>query len=121
MTRINLVPPQELSRQHLLAEYRELPRVFALARKAGASSRPLSAPQRYTLGPGHVKFFYNRPGWLVRRHSALVTEMLARGYSPAFTDVSGLAEGLSDEPWEPDEEEIAISRARIAERIGNVH
>lgn len=31
MTRINRIPVEELSRQHLVAEYRELPRVFALA------------------------------------------------------------------------------------------
>jgi hypothetical protein len=28
VTRINLVDPKELSRQHLVAEYRELPRIF---------------------------------------------------------------------------------------------
>jgi deoxyribonuclease (pyrimidine dimer) len=33
MTRINLVPPQELHRKHLIAEIRELPRIMTLARK----------------------------------------------------------------------------------------
>ncbi|MBP7000765.1 pyrimidine dimer DNA glycosylase/endonuclease V [Amaricoccus sp.] len=32
MTRINVVPPEELSRAHLVAEYRELPRVFGMVR-----------------------------------------------------------------------------------------
>ena len=32
MTRINVVPPRLLLDEHLLAEYRELPRVFALAK-----------------------------------------------------------------------------------------
>lgn len=39
MTRINCVPVEELSGPHLVAEYRELPRVFALAEKAAAPSR----------------------------------------------------------------------------------
>lgn len=31
MTRINCVPVRELGGKHLVAEYRELPRVYALA------------------------------------------------------------------------------------------
>ncbi|ENT03393.1 hypothetical protein C038_02848 [Brucella sp. 63/311] len=34
MTRINCIPPAELTGPHLVAEYRELPRVFALVRAA---------------------------------------------------------------------------------------
>lgn len=34
MTRINVVPVEELTTKHLVAEYRENPRVFALAHKA---------------------------------------------------------------------------------------
>ena len=34
MTRINVVPVQELQREHLVAEYKEIVRVFALARAA---------------------------------------------------------------------------------------
>lgn len=33
MTRINLVHVKELADQHLMAEYRELPRVFGAVRK----------------------------------------------------------------------------------------
>lgn len=34
MTRINLVPPKELTDQHLMREYQELPRIVGLVRKA---------------------------------------------------------------------------------------
>jgi len=34
MTRINLIPPEELHYKHLVAEYREITRVPTLARKA---------------------------------------------------------------------------------------
>lgn len=37
MTRINLIPPSELHYKHLVAEYRELPRVFGLVRRAQAN------------------------------------------------------------------------------------
>ena len=33
MTRINLINPEKLTDQHLLAEYRELPRIFWILRK----------------------------------------------------------------------------------------
>lgn len=32
MTRINLLPASELTDQHLIAEYRELPRIFTIVR-----------------------------------------------------------------------------------------
>jgi len=33
MTRINVIPVEELTTKHLVAEYRENPRAFALARR----------------------------------------------------------------------------------------
>ncbi len=119
MTRINCVPVQELSRQHLIAEYRELPRVFALAKKASERG-VLAQPDQYTLGTGHVVFFYTRLGYLAKRHAQLVTEMQRRGYKPAFT--TSLREAHADIPgafwgdWEPNAEALAINRARILER-----
>src|SRR3546814_5132779 len=74
MTRINCVPVHELSGPHLVAEYRELPRVFALAQKAAARGS-FTQPQAYTLGKGHVLFFYTRLGYLARRHLELIEEM----------------------------------------------
>lgn len=114
MTRINVVPPEELCRQHLVAEYRELPRVFSLARKAGCRA-PSSS--HYTLGAGHVRFFYDKLGWLLERQKALIAEMQRRGYAPQHTEPERLVEGLPLGVWEPTPEAIAINRARIAERM----
>lgn len=117
MTRINCVPPTELSRQHLVAEYRELPRVFALARKA----KPGHCPDQYTLGTGHARFFYSRLGWLLERQRALIAEMQQRGYRPTHTDPSALVDGMPAclmGDWTPTAEALAINRARIAERNG---
>lgn len=118
MTRINCIPPAELTRQHLVAEYRELPRVFALARQAHARNQ-LDGPTTYTLGKGHVRFFYTRLAWLARRQAALIAEMVSRGYSPQYgaPSLDGLPAALCND-WTPTAEAMAINRARIAERLG---
>lgn len=41
MTRINLLPPAQLADQHLIAEYRELPRIFTLVKSKLQSQKPL--------------------------------------------------------------------------------
>lgn len=88
MTRINVVPVEELVGPHLVAEYRELPRIFALAHAANvkALNWRKRQPETYTLGHGHVLFFYNKLSWLAVRHKQLVAEMQRRGYEPKFVD-----------------------------------
>jgi len=124
MTRINCVPVEELSGPHLVAEYRELPRVFALAQKA-ALRGGYSQPDVYTIGKGHLLFFYTRLGYLARRHVELIDEMKRRGYTPTFTGVR--REDFPDAPdsywndWEPTPEALRLNRARIQERSKNQH
>lgn len=81
MTRINVVPPSELSDKHLGAEYRELPRIFGHVRKAiarGETPYDPRNPAEYTLGRGHVRFFYPRLSWVVVRYDLLVRECRRR-------------------------------------------
>ena len=123
MTRINCIPPAELVTRHLVAEYRELPRVFALVRAAiarGEAPDDPRNPNEYRLGSGHVRFFYRRLGYLAKRQAALVAEMQARGFKPTFTDPSGLLEGIAAawcQDWEPTEQAMAENRARISTRL----
>jgi len=124
MTRINCVPPKELTREHLIAEYRELPRVFGMVFgmvERGVTDPSLAdIPPTYRMGTGHMKFFADKLGYLVRRQKSLIAEMRSRGYDPRFPEPEKL---LVDIPqafhgdWEPDEEALRISRARIAERL----
>ena len=118
MTRINVVDPATLSRQHLVAEYRELPRIFALSYAAQQRGEdPATHPQEYTLGKGHVKFFYTRLGWLTKRFHALVAEMLKRGYNPTYQttpEFAHKADWMQD--WEPTADAVRINTDRINER-----
>lgn len=120
MTRINLVPPQELSGPHLVAEYRELPRIFNLVRnriKKGQTPKDCKIPSEYKLGPGHVTFFFNKLYFLAHRQKSLIKEMESRGYKPNFKSVN-----ISDIPpeWQnnyiPTKEALEINRQRIKDR-----
>lgn len=123
MTRINCIPPDELTRAHLVAEYRELPRIFSLVRAAitrGESPDDPRNPTEYRLGAGHVRFFYPRLGYLAKRQAALVAEMLARGYAPGFTQTDHLLDGIPPDwcgDWQPSSQALSLNRARIAERL----
>lgn len=121
MTRINCVPVEELCYKHLIAEYRELPRVFELVRKHYSSNKSDQFPNNYTMGTGHVKFFYDKLQWLSNRYSALIDRMRQLEYSPRYTNT--LSHDYSDIPlrywndWSQSEKDIQINRLRIEQRL----
>lgn len=82
MTRINLVPPEILCDQHLIAEYRELPRIGTLLRKTVEAKRTIVVPKQFCLGPGHMKFFLDKGRFLHDRFTQLRIEMILRGFNP---------------------------------------
>ena len=114
MTRINTIPPADLTDQHLFAEYRELPRIFALVLLALRANRPLTGPDRYTMGAGHVRFFYTRTNYLSRRQSAIIAELIDRGYQLSHLEAPA---PLDDSTWEPDEQDVQVNLARLRERL----
>lgn len=123
MTRINCIPPSELTSRHLVAEYRELPRVFGLVRAAIArGERPDDPrnPAEYRLGAGHIRFFYPRLGFLAKRQATLIAEMQARGYQPLFIYADRLLDGFPPAwcaDWIPTAEAMALNRTRLTERL----
>ena len=123
MTRINIVPTKELADQHLVAEYRELFMVgSALARtlKSPNKDKSLSSiPEKFTLNTGHVKFFYNKGRYLHKRYDELVEEMKRRGMNPDPERVFKRDQWPDElyQDWQPDDQELAIVRQRIQERI----
>lgn len=117
MTRINCVPVEELTGKHLVAEYRELPRLFNLIADWKARGRPGDIPETYRLGAGHVRFFYTKEAWLATRFDQLVNEMLRRGYQPQYLSQWHRVQDEEPQLWVPDEVALVANRARIAERL----
>ena len=124
MTRINVVQVKSLTTKHLVAEYRELPRIFALAYAASIRGELWnnSIPEDYTLGRGHVLFFYDKLLYLSRRHQELVNEMLKRGYKPNFKDDLFLVwkDRIPVEYWgnyKPTKHALKINIERINKRL----
>lgn len=116
MTRINLVPPQELCDQHLLAEHRELTRIPNAVAKGKFSLK--GQPIDYKLGEGHVRFFFNKLGFLKKRYDLLHTECKARGFNVQYF----WQNELPTDPnlwldYEPTEQALKANRERIAERM----
>lgn len=85
MTRINVgYCPAKLTDKMLIAEHREIKRIpnAVLSGKA----RIENIPEQFTLGTGHVKFFYNKLGYLLSRYRSLYHECKRRGFN--VTDFS---------------------------------
>ena len=117
MTRVNLVDPSTLHRKHLVAELHELPRIFTLYRKY--QDRDHEIPSTYTLGKGHIKFFYNKLNFLTERYELLCNEMRNRGYKVNQISKEALLSGINMSgqiEYHPTSEDVALNAARIKER-----
>ena len=118
MTRINVgIPPAELVNQHLLAEHREIKRIPNCVAKGKYNMDGM--PERFKLGTGHVKFFYNKLLYLKKRYVTIYEECIKRGfnvqnYIEAWNDIP--AELMND--YNVRANDIRIIRERINERLG---
>lgn len=121
MTRINLVPPSELTNRHLIAEYREIFMVPAALKRTLRSKRGYDSkriPKNFTLNTNHVTFFYDKLGYLYKRYNLLIEEMKNRGMNPDPSRLFPMdcpKENYGD--WIPSEDDMNIVRERIALRI----
>ena len=117
MTRINIVHPSILSRQHLLAEWHEIGRIITLA-EGGVD--PKEIPERYTLGKGHMKFFADKLGYITLRMSWLAKEMKLRGYQvDERKQIEAVARSIGvgfGQPWTPDKTDLTVNLCRLIER-----
>ena len=123
MTRINVIPVEDLADQHVMAEYRELLMVNASLRRSLNSKRGFSLdriPPKYTLNTGHVTFFYDKGLFLFNRYKQLIDELYYRKYeidpSARKTDWS-MFEGIFWNDWTPTKEDKAINAERILIRL----
>lgn len=116
MTRINAgIPPRQLSRQHLIAEHREIVRIPNTIKSGKAKVADI--PGEFTLGKGHVKFFYNKLKFLHKRYERLYAECTRRGYKMTYfgTAFEDLPPELYKD-YRPTKQAIALIQQRIAER-----
>ena len=123
MTRINLVPPEELMDQHLIAEYREITMVPAALNRTINSKSGLNLSKinnTFTLNKGHVYFFYNKGKYLHKRYKEIVKEMNARGFQPnpnrKFPKNIFIKNNLYND-WKPSIEDYEVIRERIKSKI----
>jgi hypothetical protein len=121
MTRINsAIPVKNLTDEHLLAEHREIKRLPYQWCKSFHNGYLSFAPEKFTLGKGHVLFFLDKQSFILKRYIALYDECINRGfnvqnYSENWDYVK--PEYLND--YEPTEEERKLLVERITDRIVN--
>lgn len=117
MTRINVgIPPAELTNKHLIAEAREIKRVPNCVAKGRFNLK--GQPSEFKLDEGHVKFFYDKLGYLKERYEELYSECRRRNinvqyYGDAWNNVPQELMG----GYSPTDRDRAIIRERIAERL----
>lgn len=93
MTRVNVgILPKELSNQLLIAELREIKRIPNCIKSGRFNLK--NVPEKFTLGTGHVSFFYNKIGYLKKRYKNLYTEAISRKLN--VQDFSDSFEGISE-------------------------
>jgi hypothetical protein len=117
MTRINVgVKPIELTDRHLMAEHREIKRIPNCITKGRFSM--VGQPKEFKLGVGHVKFFYDKCLYLLKRYITIRDECYKRGfkvtnYADAWLDVPG--KYMND--YTPTDKDRFIIQERITERL----
>lgn len=113
MTRISVgVRAIELCDAHLIKERVELVRIPNAVRTGKAVIKDI--PKTFTLGTGHVKFFYDKMGYLQQRYSELTAECIVRGFNT--TDFSDSFEGIPLKLWN-NYNETAQDRKIVVERV----
>jgi hypothetical protein len=123
MTRINaFIPVEELSREHLLAEHREIKRIPNMINSGKARIEDI--PDTFRLGTGHVKFFYNKIRFLFKRYCEIYDMCMKRGYKvESYHDAFGLHNVTKEtfkkvyNDWDPSLYEIKRVQSLIRQRI----
>jgi len=120
MTRINCgIPVVELVDKHLLAEAREIKRIPNCVSRGRYNINNI--PKQFTLGKGHVAFFYNKLKYLQNRYEELYNECKHRNFKVSYWGGSwdDVPEELMND-YTPTERDKIIIRERINERLLNM-
>lgn len=123
MTRVNCVPPEVLTDRHLVAEWKEIPRILTLIRNQLQSGGIKPVPETYRLGTGHMQFFADKANWILCRLTELNNEMINRGMRPSKDLMKSYIKAVEELPpevklslWEPTPEDQQLNLSRLKER-----
>ncbi len=117
MTRINCgIPVVELNDRHLLAEAREIKRVPNCVSRGRYNLK--NTPKEFTLGKGHVAFFYDKLKYLKNRYEDIYKECKNRKFNIQYWGSAWDNVPLSlMNDYTPTERDKEIIRQRIKERL----
>lgn len=77
-------------------------------------------PQTFTLGTGHVKYFYDKLKYLKERYIELYNECIARGFNVQnYVNCWDEVPSTLMNDYTPTENDIKIISERIADRLAN--
>lgn len=117
MTRINCgIKVEDLSSKHLMAEHREVKRIPNCVAKGRCNLKNI--PNKFTLGKGHVSFFYDKLGYLKKRYEELYLECIKRGFNVQYYGGSwkNIPKELMND-YSPTKEDVEIIKERIQEKL----
>ena len=116
MTRINVgIPPAKLTGKRLIAEHREIKRIPNCIAKGKYNMEGI--PDKFKLGTGHVKFFYNKLLYLRNRYIELYKECIYRGFNVQnyISAWNNVPHKLMND-YKPTDNDRKIIKQRIKER-----
>tara|TARA_R110002020_G_scaffold200057_3_gene402117 strand:+ start:141 stop:596 length:456 start_codon:yes stop_codon:yes gene_type:complete len=119
--RINVINPEFLTDQHLVAEYREMKMITYYYVKSSHTVNGIDKSrisERYTLNKGHAYMWYNKFGYIEKRFQSICTEMRNRGFKCDYDklDYRGIPEEAFGD-FEPTQEDIRINLDRVLVRL----
>jgi|LakMenE18May11ns_1017448.scaffolds.fasta_scaffold9959648_48 deoxyribonuclease (pyrimidine dimer) len=120
MVRINIVEPEILTDQHLLAEYVETRMLCSNLLRTLRSKNgfvPAKVPPEYTLNTGHCYFFYNKGKYLHDRYLLIKSELSRRGIKNDYDFPTEVWPKDLFNDWVPVEKDFNLVKARITERL----
>ncbi len=117
--RINCIAVEDLSDQHLRAEWLEFLMIGPYIRRSMKSKEGirLSDSTFYVLGTGHARFFYDKLTYVQKRYEQLGKEMNRRGFNTnPQLKLDDLPRDLFND-WVPTKTDNIINLNRIIARI----
>jgi hypothetical protein len=124
--RINCIPVNILSDNHLRAEFREIIMSIHYYKRSIKSHKGINEDkisERYTLNAGHAYMWYNKFGYILKRYYKLLDEMRERNYKTSeienkFSELfNKLIPFEIRNDWKPTKEDMIVNLKRILLRI----